>query len=110
MFRFIEGWYNPPRCHSAPGYESRADFEAEYSSQWAAIESISQKFGYRTETLRRGVRQAERDSERREGRTTDGRERINELEPEDRELKRANEIQRKASAYSAQAELTRRRR
>jgi transposase len=86
------------------------EHEAEYSSQWAAIESISEKFGCRSETLRRWVRQAERDSGRREGRTTDERERIKELERENRELKRANEILRKASAYFAQAELDRRRR
>jgi transposase len=86
------------------------EHEEEYSSQWAAIESISEKFGCRSETLRRWVRQAERDSGRREGRTTGERERIKELERENRELKRANEILRKASAYFAQAELDRRRR
>jgi transposase len=84
------------------------EHEEEYSSQWAAIESISEKFGCRSETLRRWVRQAERDTGRREGRTTDERERIKELERENRELKRANEILRKASAYFAQAELDRR--
>jgi transposase len=58
------------------------EHEEEYSSQWAAIESISEKFGCRSETLRRWVRQAERDSGRREGRTTGERERIKELERE----------------------------
>jgi transposase len=85
------------------------EHEEEYSSQWAAIESISEKFGCTSETLRRWVRQAERDTGRREGRTTGERERIKELERENRELKRANEILRKASAYFAQAELDRRR-
>jgi len=86
------------------------EHEAEYSSQWAAIESISEKFGCTSETLRRWVRRLERDMGRREGRTTGERERIKELERENRELKRANEILRKASAYFAQAELDRRRR
>jgi transposase len=85
------------------------EHEEEYTSQWAAIESISEKFGCTSETLRRWVRQVERDIGRREGRTTDERERVKELERENRELKRANEILRKASAYFAQAELDRRR-
>jgi transposase len=85
------------------------EHEEEYSSQWAAIESISQKFGCTSETLRRWVRRAEKDSGRREGLTTDERERIKDLERENRELKRANEILRKASAYFAQAELDRQR-
>ena len=84
------------------------EHEEEYTSQWAAIESIAQKFGCTSETLRRWVRKAERDSGRREGPTTDERERVKELERENRELKRANEILRKASAYFAQAELDRR--
>ena len=81
------------------------DHEREYDSQWAAIRSISEKFGCSKETLRRWVRQAERDLGRREGMTTEERERITELERENRELRRANEILRKASAYFAQAEL-----
>lgn len=85
------------------------EHEEEYSSQWAAIESISEKIGCTSETLRRWVRQAERDAGRREGRTTGERDRIKDLERENRELKRANEILRKASAYFAQAELDRRR-
>jgi len=84
------------------------DTEREYSSQWAAIVSISEKVGCTAETLRKWVRQAERDSGRRPGLTTDERERLKELERENRELKRANEILRKASAYFAQAELDRR--
>jgi len=82
--------------------------EREHGSQWAAIVSISAKVGCTAETLRKWVRQAERDSGRRPGQTTDDRHRIKELEREVRELKRANEILRKASAYFAQAELDRR--
>ena len=84
------------------------EHEAEYGSQWAAIESIAGKVGCTAETLRRGVRRTEADSGRREGQTTDEQERLKELERENRELKRANEILRKASAYFAQAELDRR--
>ena len=82
--------------------------EADHGSQWAAICSIAEKVGCTPESLRRWVRQAERDSGRRAGLTTDERARLKELEREVRELKRANEILRKASAYFAQAELDRR--
>jgi transposase len=85
------------------------EHEEEYSSQWAAIESISEKFGCSSETLRKWIRRVERDSGQRAGPTTGERERIKDLERENRELKRANEILRKASAYFAQAELDRRR-
>jgi len=81
---------------------------AEHQSQWAAIGSIAAKLGCTTETLRQWVRQAERDTGQRAGLTTDERQRLKELERENRELKRANEILRKASAYFAQAELDRR--
>ena len=81
---------------------------AEHASQWAAIQSIATKIGCTAETLRKWVRQAERDSGRRSGLTTSERERFKDLERENRELKRANEILRKASAYFAQAELDRR--
>ncbi len=80
----------------------------EYGSQWMAITSIAAKIGCTPETLRRWVRQQEKDSGKREGITTDERARIKELERENRELKKANEILRKASAYFAQAELDRR--
>jgi transposase len=80
----------------------------EHPSQWAAMASIAGKLGCTTETLRRWVRQAERDSGQRAGLTTDERQRLKELERENRELKRANEILRKASAFFAQAELDRR--
>jgi transposase len=66
------------------------------------------KIGCTAETLRRWVRQAERDRGRRAGPTTEDRERIKALERENRELRQANEILRKASAYFAQAELDRR--
>jgi len=75
-----------------------------YGSQWAAMQSISGKIGCTAETLRKWVRRAERDSGRRAGTTTDERQRLKDLEREVRELKRANEILRKASAYFAQAE------
>jgi transposase len=81
---------------------------AEHPSQWAAIEAIAPKLGWTSETLRKWVRQAERDAGQRPGLTTEERQRLKELERENRELKRANEILRKASAYFAQAELDRR--
>jgi len=82
--------------------------EEEHDSQWAAIRSIAGKIGCSGETLRNWVRQAERDAGRRPGLTTDERQRLKDQEREIRELKRANEILRKASAYFAQAELDRR--
>ena len=82
--------------------------EGEHGSQWAAITSIAGKIGCTPETLRGWVRRAERDSGKRPGLTTDERQRLKDLEREVRELKRANEILRKASAYFAAAELDRR--
>jgi transposase len=79
-----------------------------HASQWAAIRSIAGKLGCTAEALRRWVRQAERDGGTRPGATTDDRQRVKALEREVLELKRANEILRKASAYFAQAELDRR--
>ena len=81
---------------------------ADHASQWAAIGSIAGKIGCTAETLRKWVRQAECDQGLRAGPTTDERERIKALEREVRELRQANEILRKASAYFAQAELDRR--
>ena len=81
--------------------------QTEHSSQWATIQSIASKIGCTSETLRRWVRQAERDQGIRSGMTSDDRERLKKLERENRELKRANEILRKASAFFAQAELDR---
>jgi transposase len=80
--------------------------EAEHDSQWAAICSISAKLGMTSETLRRWVRQAEIDEVRRAGLSTDERERFNELERENRELRRANEILKSAAAFFG-AELDR---
>jgi transposase len=84
------------------------EHQGEHDSQWAAIGSIAGKIGCTAETLRKWVRQAERDQGRRTGATSTERERLKELERENRELKRANEILRKASAFFAQAELDRR--
>ena len=84
------------------------EHEREYSSQWSAMTSIAAKIGCTAETLRKWVRQAERDQGRRAGLTTDERRRLKDLERENRELKRINEILRKASAFFAQAELDRR--
>jgi transposase len=80
----------------------------DHDSQWAAIQSIAGKLGFTTESLRRWVRQAERDVGKRAGLTTDERDRLKGLERENQELRRANEILRKASAFFAQAELDRR--
>ena len=77
-------------------------------SQWAAIVSVAEKIGCTRESLRRWVRQCERDDGRRPGITSDDRERLKALERENQELRRANEILRKASAFFAQAELDRR--
>ena len=80
----------------------------EYESEWAAMCSISSKIGCTAETLRKWVRRSETDQGKRSGMTTSDREKLKELEREVRELKRANEILRKASAFFAQAELDRR--
>ena len=82
---------------------------AQHPSEWAALQSIASKVGCNTETLRIWVRRTQVDSGERAGVSTSERERIKDLERENRELKRANEILRKASAYFAQAELDRRR-
>ena len=84
------------------------EHQSAHESQWAAIGSIAEKIGCTSETLRKWVRQAERDQGRRPGLTSAERERLKSLERENRELRRANEILRKASAYFAQAELDRR--
>ena len=84
------------------------EHQGEHASQWAAIQSIAGKLGCTTETLRRWVRQHERDTGQRESLTTAEAQRIKELERENRELPRANEILKLASALFAQAELDRR--
>ena len=84
------------------------DHAGDYPSQWAAIASIAAKIGCTAQTLSTWVRQAECDQGKRAGLTTDDRERLKQLERENKELRQANEILRKASAYFAQAELDRR--
>lgn len=84
------------------------DQVGQHESQWAAIRSVAAKIGCSSETLRHWVRRAETDSGKRPGLTTDERALLKEQAREIRELRRANEILRKASAYFAQAELDRR--
>ncbi len=72
----------------------------EHSSQWAIVQSIASKIGCTSETLRRWIQQAERDQGKCAGMTTDEKDRLKQLERENRELKCANEILRKASAYA----------
>ena len=84
------------------------EHRSEHTSPWAAIVSIAAKIGCTAQTLSNWVRQTERDQSKRIGTTKDDRERIKALEREVRELRQANEILRKASAYFAQAELDRR--
>src|ERR1700720_3325782 len=84
------------------------DHKADYPSEWAALSSIAAKIGCTAETLRHWVRRSERDQGLRAGPATSEVDRIKALERENRELRQANEILRKASAYFAQAELDRR--
>jgi transposase len=84
------------------------DHAHEYPSQWATMRSVADKLGCTTEALRRWVRQAERDRGERPGLTTDERAQLKQLQRENFELKRANEILKKAAAFFAQAELDRR--
>jgi len=79
----------------------------EHGSQWAAIRSIAGKLGMTLETLRRWVRQVERNEGLRPGLTSDERTRMKELQRENRELRRANEILKSAAAFFG-AELDRR--
>lgn len=83
------------------------DHRADYPTEWAAITSIASKIGCSAETLRNWVRQTERDAGLRPGPTSDDLAELKELRREVVELRRANEILRKASAYFAQAELDR---
>jgi transposase len=82
--------------------------QGQHESEWAAIVSVAGKIGCTPESLRKWLRRTQVDSGKRAGATSAERERVKELERENRELKRANEILRKASAYFAQAELDRR--
>jgi transposase-like protein len=84
------------------------EHEGEYPSRWAATESISEKVDCSTEALRSWVRKVELDAGKAPGPTSSKRERLRELERENFELRRANEILRKAAALFAQAELDRR--
>ena len=100
------------RTRFSPEVRERAvrmvfEHRSEYESQWKAIESVADKIGCRSETLRLWVRRHERDVGLRDGLTTAERDRIKVLEREVRELRQTNEILRKASAYFAQAELDR---
>lgn len=83
------------------------EHQGDYESPWAAISAIASKIGCTAETLRKWVRQAERDRGEGERRSSPEGERLKALERENRELKRANEILRLASAFFAQAELDR---
>jgi transposase len=85
-----------------------AEHEREHASQWATIVSIAGKIGCSAQSLHTWVRQAERDSGKRAGLTSEEREQFKQLQREVKELRQANEILRKASAYFAQAELDRR--
>ena len=84
------------------------EHRGEYPSLWAAVESIAPKIGCVPQTLLEWVKQAEVDSGARNGVTTDEAQRIKDLEREVKELRRANEILKLASAFFAQAELDRR--
>ena len=84
------------------------EHQGEHASQWAAIGSIASKIGCTPETMRKWVRRAECDQGLRSGMTNSEREQLKALQRENRELKRANEILRTASAFFAQAELDRR--
>jgi transposase len=103
----------PPRsqsrnCKSDTSRRGREDHEREHPSRWAAISSIAGKIGCTAQTLHEWVKKAEVDSGTRAGVPSEVAERLKALERENRELRQANEILRKASAYFAQAELDRR--
>ena len=84
------------------------DHEGEHASRWAAVVSIATKIGCTPQTLNEWVKRTEVDSGRKPGLTTDMAAKMKALERENRELRQANEILRKASAYFAMAQLDRR--
>ena len=84
------------------------DHEHEHASRWSAIVSIASKIGCTSQTLNEWLKKAERDNGRAPGVTTEMAAKLKALERENRELRQANDILRKASAYFAQAELDRR--
>jgi transposase len=84
------------------------EHEGQHASRWEATRSIAGKIGCSAESLRKWIRQTEIDSGQRDGLPSEQQDRMKALEQEVRELRRANEILRKASAYFAQAELDRR--
>jgi transposase len=84
------------------------DHEHEHPSRWAAVESVAAKIGCSAQTLNEWIKKAEVESGKRAGVPSEVSERLKVLERENRELRQANEILRKASAYFAQAELDRR--
>ena len=98
--------FSPEVCERA--VRMVLEHRGEHPSQWAAIVSIAAKIGCTAQTLNEWVKKADVDSGRKPGVTSDERERLKALERENRELRQANEILRKASAYFAQAELDRR--
>jgi len=98
----------PDICTRARAVRMVLEHQHEYETQGAAMRSIAAKMGMSRETLRNWVNQAERDRGQRAGTTTTDLARLKELERENRELRTANEILRKASAYFALAELDRR--
>ena len=107
----MRGWTHGPSSSTySPEVRERfaadAGAQPEHGSQWAAIAAIAPKAGCTTETLRRWVRQAERDAGQRAGLTTDERAELRRLQREVAELKRANEILKKASAYFARRSST----
>lgn len=103
----------PRRSQFSPEFRERAirmvvEQTPQHNSQWAAVSSIAEKVGCHRETLRNWVREHERNTGQRPGPTTDDVARMKDLERENRELRRANEILKKAAAFFAQAELDRR--